>query len=159
GPKDLREIPEYFGQRGARASYGSWDIELIAEINNVPRMTRDAIRKEADYLQASGADIIDLGCTPGRPYPELGDVVRELVTAGMRVSVDSLEPDEIRAAVAAGAELVLSVNATNLDVARELGGTSTRVVVIPDVPHDLTSLEPTIAALERWRVKYLIDPI
>jgi len=41
--------------------------------------------------------------------PALGDVVRELAAAGMRVSVDTFDPDEIRTAVAAGAELVLSV--------------------------------------------------
>ena len=41
----------------------------------------------------------------------------------MRVSVDSFDPAEIRTAVAAGAELVLSVNGSNLDVARELAGT------------------------------------
>ena len=32
GPKDLREIPEYFGQAAARRDYGAYDIEIIAEI-------------------------------------------------------------------------------------------------------------------------------
>src|SRR6266568_5779809 len=68
----------------------------------------------------------------GREFPGLGDVVRELVGAGMRVSIDSFDPDEIRAAVTAGAELVLSINASNRAVARELAGSETRVVVIPD---------------------------
>ena len=44
----------------------------------------------------------------------------------MRVSVDSFDPDEIRTAVEAGAELVLSVNGSNLEVARELGGHAAR---------------------------------
>ncbi|HUL03514.1 MAG TPA: DUF6513 domain-containing protein [Gemmatimonadales bacterium] len=159
GPKDLREIPEYFGRQAALGAYGACDIEIVAEINNAPRLARDAIRREAEYFRASGADVIDLGCTPGRPFPELGDVVRELVADGLRVSIDSLEPDEIRAAVGAGAELVLSVNGSNVDVARDLAGTSTRVVAIPDAGGDLATIEPTIAALERWRVTYLIDPI
>src|SRR2546430_8977394 len=51
-----------------------------------------------------------IGCTPGREFPGLADTVRELVDAGMRVSVDSFDAGEIRTAVAAGAELVLSVN-------------------------------------------------
>ena len=83
---------------------------------------REAVRAAADYFRASGADLIDIGCTPGLAYPDLGAVVRELREAGMRVSVDSFDPDEIRTAVEAGAELVLSVNRSNLAVARELGG-------------------------------------
>ncbi|HUR95097.1 MAG TPA: hypothetical protein VMY76_10970, partial [Gemmatimonadales bacterium] len=92
-------------------------------------------------------------------FPALGDVVRNLRAAGMRVSVDTFDPVEIRTAVEAGAELVLSVNSANLDVARELGGTSTRVVAIPDFGEGIDTLVPTIDALERWGVGYLIDPI
>ena len=46
----------------------------------------------------------------------LGAVVRELRGAGIRVSVDSFDEGEIRTAVEAGAELVLSVNGSNLAV-------------------------------------------
>jgi dihydropteroate synthase-like protein len=159
GPKDLREIPTYFGQAAESRDYGSWDIEILAEINNAPRQSRAAVRAEAERFRSSGAEVIDIGCTPGLAYPELGAVVRDLVGAGMRVSVDSFDPTEIRTAVAAGAELVLSVNGSNLDVARELGGTMTRVVVIPDFGAGLETLEPSITALERWNVRYLIDPI
>jgi dihydropteroate synthase-like protein len=77
----------------------------------------------------------------------------------MRVSVDSFQPEEIRAAVEGGAELVLSINRSNLDVARELAGTDARVVVIPDFGEGLETLDRSIAALERWNVRYLIDPV
>ena len=159
GPKDLREIPRHFGQAAAAREYGAWDIEIIAEINNAPRLTREALGGTADYFCASGADVIDVGCTPGLSFPALGDVVRELAAAGMRVSVDTFDPDEIRAAVAAGAELVLSVNGSNVEVARDLAGTSTRVVVVPDLGGTLETLEPTIEKLARLGIRYLIDPI
>jgi len=159
GPKDLREIPEYFGRQKAVASYGTWDIEIVAEINNAPRLPREAVQREAEYFRDSGADLIDIGCTPGRAFPNLADVVRDLVGAGMRVSVDSFDPGEIRTAVTAGAELVLSVNRSNLDAARELAGTSARVVVVPDFGAGIETLEPSVAALERWGVRYLIDPV
>jgi len=158
GPKDLREIPAYFGRAAAVRDYGSWDIEIVAEINNVPRLSRDDVRAAADYFRASGADVIDIGCTPGVPFPTLGDTVRELVSAGVRVSVDSFDRDEIRTAVAAGAELVLSVNGANLDVARDLAGRA-RVVALPDPGGGLETLDPIVEKLETWGVGYLVDPV
>jgi dihydropteroate synthase len=158
GPKDLRDIPEYFGQAALRREYGAWDIEIIAEINNAPRLSREEIRREAEHFRESGADYVDIGCTPGLEFPALADVVRELVDAGMKVSVDTFDPAEILTAVRAGATLVLSINGSNLDVARELGS-GVRVVVVPEVGGDIVTLEPTIAALESWGVPYLIDPV
>jgi dihydropteroate synthase-like protein len=159
GPKDLRQIPRYFGQAAVAQDYGGYSIEILAEINNAPKLSPSQFRAAADSFRASGADLIDVGCTPGLPFPELGKLVRELRTAGMRVSVDSFDPGEIRAAVEAGAELVLSVNRSNLEVARELGGTDTRFVVIPDSGEGLESLDRNINTLERWNVRYLIDPV
>lgn len=159
GPKDLRQIPQYFGRAAATRDYGSYAIEIVAEVNNAPRLARPAIRAEADHYAASGADIIDIGCTPGLAFPALEAVVRELRAAGLRVSIDSLDPNEIRRAVAAGAELVLSLNGSNLDVAEDWRGTGVRAVVIPEPGEGLESLEPSVAALERWGVSYLIDPI
>ena len=69
GPKDLREIPRHFGRAAAARDYGAWDIEIVAEINNAPRLTREALRAAADYFRASGADVIDIGCTPGLAFP------------------------------------------------------------------------------------------
>src|SRR5688572_26421012 len=127
--------------------------------SNAPRLSRAEIRAAADYYRSSGADVIDIGCTPGAPFPALAEVVRELRGAGMRVSIDSFDHDEILTAVAAGAELVLSVNGSNLEVAKELAGTGARVVVIPDFGQGLDTLDRNIEALERWGVPYLIDPI
>ena len=159
GPKDLREIPRYFGQAAAAADYGPYDIEILAEINNAAKLSREQIRAAAEYFQASGADVIDVGCTPGVPFPALGEVVRELRAAGMRVSVDSFEPSEIRMAVEAGAELVLSVNDSNRDVARDLAGSGARVVAIPDFGAGIDTLPATLEVLERSGVGYLIDPV
>jgi dihydropteroate synthase-like protein len=159
GPKDLREIPEYFGRAARAATYGAWDIEIVAEINNAPKLTPVEVREAAAYYRGEGADVIDIGCTPGLAYPELGTVVRELVNAGMRISIDSFDPVEIRTAVEAGARLVFSVNGSNLAVAEELAGTGTRVVVVPDFGGGLETLDSSIDSLERWRVPYYIDPI
>jgi dihydropteroate synthase-like protein len=159
GPKDLREIPQWFGRAAVEREYGAWDIEIVAEINNAPRLALAEIRAAADYFRAAGADVIDIGLTPGRPYPELGAAVRALTGAGMRVSVDSLDPLEIREGVEAGATLVLSINGSNRDVAHDLVGSGARFVVIPDGGEGLETIDPTVNALERWGVPYYIDPI
>ena len=159
GPKDLREIPQFFGRAAIAREYGAWDIEILAEINNAPRSSRERIRQAAESFRDSGADVIDIGCTPGLAFPALADVVRDLTEAGLRVSIDTFDPGEILTAVGAGAELVLSINGSNLDVARDLSGTAARVVVVPDLGAGLDTLDPTIDRLTAWGVPFLIDPI
>lgn len=159
GPKDLREIPQYFGHSAAARDYGAYDIEILAEINNAPKRDATAIRSEADYYQASGADLIDLGCTPGVAFPALATTVRALRAAGMRISIDSFDPDEIRTAVEAGAEMVLSVNGSNRAVIESLKGSSATIVAIPDFGAGLDTLEPTLAVLARAGLRTLIDPV
>lgn len=156
GPADLRNIPEYFGLAGARAAYGAYDIQILAEINNAPLLTLEQILREARGYRDSGADIIDVGCTPGREFPKLGEVVRALRAEGLEVSIDSFVPREIRTAVDAGARWVLSVNGANREVARDLDAT---VVAIPDFGAGIETLEPTLEALEAWGTAYIVDPI
>src|SRR4030088_785878 len=77
----------------------------------------------------------------------------------MRVSGRPFRPGEIRTAVAAGAELVLSVNGSNIDVARDLARTGARVVVVPDLGSALDTLDTGLEKLARWAIPFLINPI
>src|SRR3954454_19255853 len=144
GPRDLRELPMYFGRPAAPSDYGTYDIEIIAEINHFPRLSIDAILEEASRLRGDGADVIDVGCNPDGPWTGIAEVVRALRDAGHRVSVDSLDPREIEPAVKQGAELVLSVNNTNRRAALDWG---CEVVVVPDDPRSLAGLDGTIEYL------------
>src|SRR5262249_44456662 len=121
GPRDLRDLDEFFGQRATQDDYGGYDIEILAEINHAPRLPLDRILAEARSLRESGADLIDIGCDPGDPWAGVGECVAALKAAGHRVSIDSLNPREIEPAVNAGAELVLSVNSSNRDAAKDWG--------------------------------------
>lgn len=157
GPKDLRQLPEFFGQSDPhRAEYGAYDIEILAEINHAPRLPIAEILRQAADLRAAGADRIDVGCDPGEPWSRVGDSVRALKDAGHRVSIDSLNPLEIAPAVRAGAELVLSVNATNREAAVDWG---CEVVVIPDEIATLGGLDKTLEFLATRSVPHRIDPI
>jgi dihydropteroate synthase-like protein len=162
GPKDLRDLPQFFGKQATRpASYGAFDIEIIAEINHAPKLPRQEILRMARHYRDSGADMIDLGCDLGPTWPGVADTVKALRDEGMRVSIDSFNPLEVEAALAAGAELVLSVNGTNVEHARRWHEMypDVEVVVIPDTPSDLDSLDRTVQALAQWGVPFRIDPV
>jgi dihydropteroate synthase len=156
GPRDLRQLPDFFGRPPTPREYGAYDIEIIAEINHCPRLALDEIRAIARQLAADGADMIDVGCEPEGPWPGVADVVRALRDDGHRVSVDSLDPREIAPAVGAGAELVLSVNSTNRGAAPDWG---CEVVAVPDDPRSLVGLDETVEELAIAGVHMRIDPI
>jgi dihydropteroate synthase-like protein len=157
GPKDLRDLPTFFGKRtGPPPDYGIHNIVIIAEINHAPRLGRDELLAQARALRDEGADVIDVGCDPGATWAGAGDAVRALRDAGLRVSIDSFDPAEVEAAVKAGAELVLSVNTSNLTAARSWG---CEVVAVPDVPATMEGLDRVIEALAGWGVPFRIDPV
>ncbi len=157
GPKDLFDLPETFG-RGRRppVPLDDYDIDILAEINHAPRLDDAAIIRLAEHYRDNGADLIDLGCIPGECWDRVGDVTRMLVDRGFRVSIDSFERREVEEAVAAGAELVLSCNSTNIDWAEQL---EAELVAIPDAPFGLDSLAVTIERLRRAGRRFRIDPI
>ena len=157
GPNDLRALDEFFGQKSRDLTgYGRHDIEIIAEINHAPRLAAADLLAEARRLATAGADRIDVGCDPGDRWAGVGDAVRMLVAEGFRVSIDSFDPVEVAAASKAGADLVLSVNSTNVAAATDWG---CEVVVVPDVPATLEGFEATIEALARAGVKHRLDPV
>ncbi len=157
GPRDLRRLPEFFGRGGqSPENYGDYSIEIIAEINHCPRLTREEILQVARHYHDSGANVIDLGCDPGGPWLEVADAVRAVRDQGWRVSIDSLDPREIGPAVAAGAELVLSANIRNRQAAPDWG---CEVVVIPDDPTTLGGFDETIEFLMQRNVPFRLDPI
>jgi len=56
GPRDLRELPRFFGGAPTPTNYGLYDIEIIAEINHCPRLSRGEILMQAKQLADDGAD-------------------------------------------------------------------------------------------------------
>ena len=133
-----------------------WDIEIIAEINHAPRKTLPDILAMAESMRTDGANLIDVGCEPNSCWQGVGDCVKALRDAGHRVSIDSLNPVEILAAVEAGAELVLSVNESNREFAADWG---CEVVVIPDDIQNIDSMDATIEILVGQDVPVRLDPI
>ena len=157
GPVDLRDLPRYFGGEDRRVEgYGAFDIEILAEINHAPRLSRDELIAQAEHYRSEGADIIDIGCDPGSRWHEVGEAIGALKSRGFRVSIDSFDPDEVADAVGGGAELVLSVNASNREHAL---GWGVEVVVIPDRAGTVEGLEETGRYLRENGVPFRFDPV
>ena len=163
GPKDLRELPMRFGAHSRDAErYGAHSIEILAEINHVPRLSVEEVLAVARRYRKDGADVIDLGCDPDGPFTGIAGLVRELRGEGFRVSIDSMDPREIVPAVEAGAEIVLSCNSSNIDALR---GLPCELVVVPDTPSHsgeistMESLDRSIEKLASWGMRYRIDPV
>lgn len=157
GPRDIRDLAVFFGGERRRGDdYGEFAIEILAEINHADRLSPNELLATAQELVAAGADVVDLGCSPGHLWKEVGDAVHSLRDLGFRVSIDSFDPQEVTAACAAGAELVLSVNSSNRQAASDWG---CEVVAIPDSPDDLASLHETAEFLLAKHVPMRLDPI
>ncbi|MFM7164729.1 MAG: DUF6513 domain-containing protein [Planctomycetaceae bacterium] len=157
GPKDLYDLPEYFGVgRRRQADLTGWSIEILAELNHAPLLPVEQILQQAAELKSAGADLIDVGAVPGSVCGHMGEIVRELRNAGHRVSIDSFDQTEVEAAVAAGAELILSCNQSNLDWVSRLG---VEVVAVPETPQDTDSLDRIAEQLSQRGCRFRLDPI
>jgi len=105
------------GDPGRELPVGNaFPMRVIAEIVNAPTLEIDEVIKRARYFEAEGADIIDIGMLASVSRPDDASALVEAVKAsvGTPVSIDSLDPAEIRAAADAGVDLVLSIDRGNM---------------------------------------------
>lgn len=157
GPKDLFDLPEFFGNKSRPLpTLQERSIEILAEINHAPLLSETELLLQAQSYRQSGADVIDLGCVPGEAWTSVSTAVALLRAEGFRVSIDSFEQSEVELAVQAGAELVLSCHQANLDWACEL---PVEFVVIPDDVRQLQSWDVTRSRLDTAGRKYRLDPV
>ncbi|MEP9369860.1 DUF6513 domain-containing protein [Xanthobacter sp. VNH20] len=156
GPDEAADIPDFFGKGGGSADLTRHDVTIFAEIVDATKLTVDEVLARARALKADGADVIDLGSLPDQAFPHLEAFITALHGEGMKVSVDSFDPQELSRATRAGADYLLSLNEATLAIVDE--GPAVPVLV-PAKPGDLDSL---IRAIEACRAKgrdFLADPI
>jgi dihydropteroate synthase-like protein len=156
GPDELKDLPAYFGKRGRGLDLTRYDMRIFAEIVDASDMSVDAIVARATAMRAAGADVIDIGCLPDKPFPHLEDAVRALKTVGLKVSVDSANPDELRRGAKAGADFLLSLTEHTLDIATDTGVSP---VLIPETHGDMPSLLRAAEMAERRGIKAILDPV
>jgi hypothetical protein len=69
GPDELKDIPLYFGRARKASDMSKYDIRIFAEIVDASALAVEAILERARFYAKAGADVIDLGCLPERPFP------------------------------------------------------------------------------------------
>ncbi|MDP3087399.1 MAG: DUF6513 domain-containing protein [Methylotenera sp.] len=160
GPNDLKDLPQYFGHAGVEPDLSQYAVQIFSEIVDAPFLSVDDIIKKAQKYQSQGANVIDLGCLPLVPFPHLTDTVKALKALNFRVSVDSLNTDDLLAAGHAGADFLLSLTENTLWVAEEVASTP---ILIPAKPHSLPSLyraiESCLKAGKPFIADAILDPI
>ena len=156
GPDDLKDLPQFFGRGGKEPDLSKYDVKIFAEIVEAPELTVDGILYRAEHYRQQGADVIDIGCLPNTPFPHLQDSIQTLKAAGFKVSVDSLNNDDLLLAGKAGADYLLSLTEKTLWIADEVASTP---ILIPAKPGNMASLYRAIDAMQKKGRAFIADAI
>lgn len=160
GPEELKDLPRFFGTRGASRDLAHSDMLIFAELVDAPHCSIDEALERAARYRADGADVIDIGCLPDTPFAHLEELVGALKAADYRVSVDSLVDEDLLRGGRAGADYLFSLSAKSLWIADEVPAVP---ILIGDEPTNFESLCETVDQfLARDRPFYadaILDPI
>ena len=156
GPEELKDLPQYFGKKAQAYDLSQYKVKIFAEITDAPTMSVPEVLIRAEYYRQNGADVIDIGCLPSTPFPHLEDCIQALKQAGYKVSLDSLETDDLLRGGKAGADYLLSLHESTLWIADEVAATP---ILIPEKHEDLASLDRAIAIMQAKNRAFIVDPI
>lgn len=156
GPDELMDLPEFFGRKRHAPDLSRHDTLIFAELVDAPHMSIEAILVQAARYVADGADVIDIGGLPQTAFSHLEETVQALKAAGYRVSVDSLDSNELRRGGLAGADYLLSLTSNTLHLADEVAATP---VLIPARHGDIENLIGAMERLDANNRAYFADPI
>jgi hypothetical protein len=156
GPDEIIDLPQYFGKDGQPPDLSKQDIRIFGEIVDAPGLSAEKLLEKGRELVAKGADVVDIGCQPDVSFPHLEETVAAMKRAGLKVSVDSGEVDELRRGARAGADFVLSLDESNLDA---IDGTSCVPILLPKPHGDLDSLVRAIDLCKAKGIPHIADPV
>jgi dihydropteroate synthase-like protein len=93
-------------------------MRVLAEIANAPLLSKDELLKRAKYFVENGAQMIDIGMIAGEnkadKIPEMVKLLKENLN-GIPISVDTLNPVEIKTGIESGIDMVLSLDHGNCE--------------------------------------------
>lgn len=153
GPRDFRELPEFYGREQDASQYGAWDIEIIARISRADERSPDEVLDLASSLVDDGADMVLLSGS-GRSWPTLPALVQELREEDCRVAVSNVAPMDLLSAIPQGIELVFPSDPDQEEAAVGLG---CEIVVQGSGATD-GEFTPMVASAVERGIRHRIDP-
>ena len=156
GPNDLKDLPQYFGQIGIAPDLSQYSTQIFAEIVDAPDLSVDEIVAKATHFAEQGANVIDLGCLPNKPFAHLADSIKALKSADFKVSIDSMNADELLLAGKSGADYLLSLTEKTLWIADVV---ESAPVLVPAKAGNLTSLYRAIEICLKKGKPFIADAI
>jgi len=114
---------------GGLALGKDFPMRIMAEIVDAPLLSDEEIATIARRYVREGADIIDVGMLAGesRPIDARRAVIAVKKAVNVPVSIDTVDLNEAEAAVSAGCDMILSVDAGNM---RDLASLASDVAVV-----------------------------
>ncbi len=156
GPEELKDLPVYFGKEAHKYDLSRYSVNIFAEIVDAPHISVEAIVERAHYYKRNGADVIDIGCLPSTDFSHLEETIQTLKQEGFRVSIDSLDDNDLLRGGKAGADYMLSLHESSLWIADEVAAMP---ILIPEKHEDLASLNRAIAIMQAKGRGFIVDPI
>ncbi|MGQ4872492.1 MAG: dihydropteroate synthase-like protein [Promethearchaeia archaeon] len=144
---------------------------IIAEIVNCTEKNDDNILKKVKHYIESGADIIDIGCVSNKPHPERIPEIIKLIRNHFNtlISIDSMNPIEIRAAVENGIDLILSIDYGNYQDLKDIPKDIPIVILPTNIKEGYFPREPEIRIERLFKLtkilsnlgfkKIIVDPL
>lgn len=147
---------------------GEARMKVMGEIVGANELEAWALREKVESFIAKGVDVIDLGISltalPGQLKACVALAKAKCLEKGrgeIPISIDTLNPDLIKEGIQAGADLVLSLNGSNLETAGPaVSEAGIAAVILPDEGESLPSLLKNIETAKALGIKKLIaDPV
>ncbi len=156
GTIDLKDLPTFFGHDCKPVDLSRYDVNIFAEIVDAPMMAVADILARAERYKADGANVIDIGCLPDTPFPHLEETVRSLKESGFKVSIDSLQEDDLLRGGKAGANYLLSLKESTAWIADEVDSIP---ILIPEQHGEMDSLYRLIEHFSGQGKTFIADSI
>jgi dihydropteroate synthase len=156
GSDDLKDLPAFFGRDGKPQDLSKHKVRIFAEIVDAAELSVEEIISRAQSYVKDGADVIDIGCLPDTGFPHLEESVQTLKNEGFKVSVDSLDNNELLRGAHAGADYLLSLKESSLWIADEVDAVP---VLISENHPQIDSLYRSIETLLNKDKAFIADSI
>lgn len=90
-------------------------MRVLGEIANAPQLSDDELLSKVEYYINSGADLVDIGMHANENNPQKAYHMIKLIKDNYDIglSIDTMNPLEIREGLRAGADLILSIDHGN----------------------------------------------